>query len=61
MSEKSAIEKLLNPNSKGRQAQHFQRFCFSRNMIYTIKKKRKTLRKINYIQRNVDDKRSARH
>ena len=41
MSEKSAIEKLLNPNSKGRQAQHFQRFCFSRNMIYTIKKTEK--------------------
>ena len=38
-------------------------FCFvffSMNMIYTIKK-RKILRKINYIQRNLDDKRSARH
>ena len=30
------------------------------NMIYTIKKQ-KILRKINYIQRNLDDKRSARH
>ena len=29
-------------------------------MIYTIKKQ-KILRKINYKQRNLDDKRSARH
>ena len=34
---------------------------FSMNMIYTIKIRRKILRKINYKQRNLDDKRSARH
>ena len=35
-------------------------FFFSMNMMYTIKK-RKILRKINYIQRNLDDKRLAKH
>ena len=36
------------------------KFCFSMNMIYTIKKW-EILRKTNYIQRNLGDKHSARH
>ena len=38
----------------------WDRLFFSMNMIYTIKKW-KILRKINYMQRNLDGKRSVRH